>query len=157
MADIRDAIPSEVAGVATADLAWKRLLGTPRLGYHVDYSIAVLSSDEAERRIEFMSIWEPDAYCHFHQHLGPTASRIIAGELHVEEHGELLDVHKVRKSGHETANDGGDIHMEYAGPDGAVAYYDVRALEDGRLFDVLADDHRVLNTVTFDDFVAGRY
>lgn len=112
---------------------------------------------EKERRVEFLSTWEPDAYCHFHRHLGPTSSKIIVGELHVRESDELVDVHKTRRVGHATGNDGGDVHMEHAGPAGAAAYYDVTALPDGRLFDILSDDQRILNTLTFENFVAGDY
>ncbi len=149
-------VPAEVSGIPTAGLAWKRLTGGPRFSYPIDYAIALLRAHEAEERVEFLVTWPPGAYCHFHQHLGPTRSIVIAGSLHVDESGPLLDVHKVRRTGHETANDGGDVHMEHAGPEGAAVYYDMRA-RDGRLFDILGDDGAVLNTLTYRNFLSGDY
>ncbi|MEC9346880.1 MAG: hypothetical protein VYB54_11680 [Pseudomonadota bacterium] len=149
-------IPAEVAGHATAGLEWKRLTGSDRFSYPIDYSIALLGFDRATQRAEFLVTWEPGAFCHFHQHVGATSSRVIGGELHVFETGDLVDLHRTRKPGHESANDGGDVHMEQAGPEGAAVYYDMQA-KDGRLFDILADDRRVLRTLMFDNFVCGNY
>lgn len=156
MSDVKKLVPAEVAGCSTADLGWKRLVGNPRFHYPIDYSIALLRVHADERRVEFLSMWVPDAYCHFHRHLGATRSVVLGGELHVHESEEFLDLHKVRKTGHATSNDGGDVHMEHAGPDGALVYYDMRA-PDGRLFDILADDRRILRTLTLDDFESGNY
>lgn len=154
MSNVTHLLPAEVAGYATADLAWTRLTGSPRFDYPIDYSIAILHAREDGQRAEFLVTWEPGAYCHFHRHLGATASTVLAGELHVHESEEFLEVHKLRKTGHATANEGGDVHMERAGPEGAVVYYDMRA-PDGRLFEMLTDDRRVLRTVTVEDFRTG--
>lgn len=154
MNDVSHLIPAEVSGHATGNLAWTRLTGGPRFSYPIDYSIAVLRAHDDGRRVEFLVAWAPGAYCHFHRHVGATSSTVLAGELHVDESEEFLDVHKRRKTGHATANDGGDVHMERAGPEGAVVYYDMQS-PDGRLFEMLADDRRVLRTVTVADFAAG--
>lgn len=154
MSTIGTRLPAEISGHRTADLDWTRLTGSPRFDYPIDYSIAILRAHEDGQRVEFLVTWEPNAYCHFHRHLGATASTVLAGELHVHESEDSLEVHKIRKTGHATANDGGDIHMERAGPEGAAVYYDMRA-PDGRLFDMLADDRRILRTVTVDDFRIG--
>jgi hypothetical protein len=156
MNDVKKLVPAEIAGYRTAGLAWKRLVGTPRFTYPIDYSIAVLRVHEGEPRAEFLSLWEPGAYCHFHRHLGPTRSLVLGGALHVHESEEFLDLHKLRKTGHAASNDGGDVHMEHAGPDGALVYYDMRA-PDGRLFDILADDRRILRTLTLEDLKTGNY
>ncbi len=157
MSDVAKMIPAEVAGYRTANLQWKRLLGTPKFDYPIDYAIAVLGIDETEQRVDFLTSWEPGAYCHYHQHLGPTSSVVIAGELHVVETEENLHIHKTRKPGHSTGNDGGDMHMEYAGPEGAVAFFSMKPRADGKMFDVLANNRRVLRTVTFEEFAAGDY
>lgn len=156
MVPVSNQVPAEVRGHQTANLAWKRLRGTPRFDYPIDYSIALLRVHEDEQRVEFLSSWEPEAHCHFHRHLGPTSSLIVAGELHVHESEEFLELHKVRKTGHATSNDGGDVHREHAGPEGAIAYYDMKAV-DGLLFEILANDGRVINSVRFEDFVSGNY
>lgn len=150
----RAVLPAEVHGQNTQGLDWLRLTGSPHFDYPIDYALAVLRAHEGGQRVEFLVTWEPDAYCHFHRHIGATASEVLAGELHVHESEAHLEVHKIRKTGHATANDGGDVHMERAGPAGTVVYYDMRS-PDGRLFDILADDRRVLRTVTIEDFVNG--
>lgn len=154
MNDVNGLVPAEVFGHATADLAWQRLTGSPRFDYPIDYAIAVLRAHDDGQRVEFLVAWEPGAYCHFHRHVGATSSTVVAGELHVHESEQFLDVHKVRRTGHATANDGGDVHMERAGPEGALVYYDM-ASPDGRLFEMLADDRTVLRTVTVADFASG--
>ena len=45
--------------------------------------------------------------------------------------------------------------MEYGGPQGAVVLFDVQAV-DGKLFDVLASNGKVLVTAMIDDFVNGK-
>ncbi len=52
-------------------------------------------------------------------------------------------------------NPAGDLHMEYAGPQGSVVFFSMQA-EDGRLFEILDKDENVLAVVTIKDLVAGR-
>jgi hypothetical protein len=139
----------------TDSIEWQRILGTPRFDYPIDYWVAVLGVQPALGRIDFLSKWEPNAYCHYHRHLGPTTLLVLEGEHHVIESGPTETVHKIRRPGHFARNPGGDVHMEHGGPEGAVVYFSIEAVE-GRLFDVLASDGRILVTATIDDFVSGR-
>jgi hypothetical protein len=151
-------IPTNLAEFAEIhpprDLAWVRVTGTPRFDYPIDYSVAVLSVDAEAGRIEFLSRWEPNAYCHYHRHLGETSLLVLEGEHNVVETKANETVHKKRRPGFFATNPGGDVHMEYGGPEGTLVYFSCQAV-DGKLFEVLAQDGRILNTATVDDFTSG--
>lgn len=144
------------SGYKTDAIQWQRVLGTPRFEYPIDYWVAVLGVQPELGRIEFLSKWEPNSYCHYHRHLGPTTLLVLEGEQHVVETSATETVHKVRKPGFFATNPGGDIHMEYGGPQGAVVFFSVQAVDGGRLFDVLDKNGRILATATIDDFVNGK-
>ena len=139
----------------TESIEWQRILGTPRFEYPIDYWVAVLAVQPELGRIDFLSKWEPNSYCHYHRHLGPTTLLVLEGEHHVVETSATETVHKVRQVGHFAQNAGGDIHMEYGGPQGAVVFFSVQAV-DGKLFDVLDNKGKVIVTATIDDFVTGK-
>lgn len=151
-------IPSTLAEYETkygnSDLNWFRITGTPKFDYPIDYSVAVLSVDELAGRIDFVSKWEADCYCHFHRHVGETSVLVLEGEHHVVEESEYQTVHKVRKPGFFVTNPGGDLHMEYGGPQGSLVFFSCEA-EGGKLFDVLDAEGNVLNTAYVEDFDGG--
>ncbi len=148
--------PAEYETVFGAQkLEWLHLTGTPRFEYPIDYSVAVLRVDAEAGRIDFVSRWAPDAYCHYHRHLGDTSILVLEGEHHVVETHDYETVHKTRQPGFFATNPGGDLHMEYGGAEGSLVYFSCQAV-DGRVFDVVADDGRVLRTATIDDFRSGR-
>lgn len=135
-------------------LDWMRITGTPRFDYPIDYWVAVLHVDAEEGRIDFLSRWEPNAYCHYHCHVGETSLLVLEGEHNVVESKDHETIHKTRKPGFFSTNPGGDVHMEYGGPEGTLVYFSCKAV-DGKLFDVLAADGKVLKTATVDEFVSG--
>ena len=137
------------------NLEWTRITGTPRFEYPIDYSVAILHVDETAGRIDFLSWWEPDHYCHYHRHLGQTTLLVIEGEHHVVEQSDTETIHKTRQPGFFTVNPGGDDHMEYGGSEGVLVYFSCQAV-DGKVFDVLADSGKVLATATIEDFTSGR-
>lgn len=152
-------IPTTLAEYAeryptTRALQWVRVTGSPRFDYPIDYEVAVLDVDVAAGRIDFLSRWAPQAYCHFHRHLGETSVLVLEGEHNVVEEGATETVHKQRKPGFFATNPGGDLHMEYGGPEGALVYFSCQAV-DGKLFDVLTRTGKVLNTATIEDFTNG--
>ncbi|MBL6750521.1 MAG: hypothetical protein ISP90_08355 [Nevskia sp.] len=144
-----------VSGYKTDAIEWMRIVGTPRFEYPIDYWVAVLGVQPEAGRIDFLSKWEPNSYCHYHRHLGPTTLLVLEGEHHVVETTATETIHKIRKPGHFARNPGGDVHMEYGGAEGAVVFFSVQAV-DGKLFDVLAADGKVIVTATIDDFVSGK-
>lgn len=151
-------VPSTLAEFAQTypadQLDWVRVTGTPRFDYPIDYSVAILHVDEQEGRIDFLSRWEPNSYCHYHCHVGETSVLVLEGEHHVVETKDHETVHKTRQAGFYATNPGGDVHMEYGGPQGALVYFSCKAV-DGKLFDVLAESGKVLKTATVEDFTSG--
>lgn len=147
--------PEEFAAAYPAgELDWIRITGTPRFDYPIDYSVAVLNVDAESGRIDFLSRWEPNAYCHYHRHVGETSLLVLEGEHHVVETKDHETVHKTRRPGFFATNPGGDVHMECGGPEGTLVYFSCKA-EGGKLFDVLDADGTVLKTATVEDFTSG--
>ena len=136
-------------------LDWQHLTGSPRFDYPIDYSVAVTNVDRAGGMIEFIAKWAPNAYCHYHRHLGRTATRVVQGEHHIVETTETQTLHKTRRPGFQGQSAAGEIHMEYGGADGATVLFLCEAV-DGKVFDIVAKDGTVLATTTIDDFVSGR-
>jgi len=151
-------VPSTLAEFAETypsdQLNWTRVKGTPRFDYPIDYSVAVLHVDEAEGRIDFLSWWEANSYCHYHSHIGETSVLVLEGEHNIVETKDHETVHKSRTPGFFATNPGGDLHMEYGGPEGTLVYFSCKAV-DGKLFDVLTKEGKVLNTATVEDFTSG--
>ena len=63
-------------------------------------------------------------------------------------------MHKTREPGFFATNPGGDVHMEYGGPEGTLVYFSCKAI-GGNLFDVLDNDGTALKTATVEDFTSG--
>ena len=136
-------------------LDWQRLMGSSQFDYPIDYSVAVTSVDRSAGLIEFIAKWAPNAYCHYHRHLGRTATRVLQGEHHIVETTDLQTLHKTRRPGFQGQTPAGELHMEYGGVDGVTVIFLCEAV-DGNLFDIVARDGTVLATATLDDFASGR-
>jgi hypothetical protein len=136
-------------------LDWQRLTGTPQFDYPIDYSVAVTRVDRAAGQIEFLAQWASNAYCHYHRHLGRTASWVIQGEHHLVETTETQTLHKIRRPGFRGQSPAGEIHMEYGGADGSTVLFLCEAV-DGNLFDIVAKDGTILATATLEEFASGR-
>ncbi|CAN0449050.1 unnamed protein product, partial [Phaeothamnion confervicola] len=102
---------------------------------------------------DFLSKWEPNAYCHYHRHIGPMSVLVLEGEQHITETTATETVHKVRKPGFFGRSAGGDVHMERGGPEGAVVLFMCQAEADGSLFDVLDKQGNILVTATIQSFL----
>ena len=151
------AVPtSTLSGFKTGDITWHHLLGNPNFDYPIDYWIAVLGGNIAAGRVDFLVKWEPDAYCHYHRHIGASTTLVLEGEHHLVETTTTESVHKVRQAGHFARSKGGDLHMEYGGAQGTVVLFSMQA-DDGRLFDVLDKDMNLLTTTTVEDLMLGRF
>ena len=96
-------------------LGWERLTGTARFDYLIDYSVAVTRVDREAGLIEFLAKWEPNAYCHFHRHLGTTATWNLEGEHHIVETVPTQTLHKTRRPGFKGQTAAGELHMEFGG------------------------------------------
>ncbi len=134
---------------------WLQLTGSPQFDYPIDYSIAVVYADRATGRLDLLVKWAPNAYCHFHRHVCKTVSLVIDGEQYVIETRPKETVHKTRQPGFTAPTPDNEVHMERAGPNGCTMLFAMQA-DDGRMFEVLDRDGKVLATATFDDFVEQR-
>ena len=139
----------------SGNFEWQHVKGTPKFDYPIDYSVAVTRIDPALNQIEFLSVWAPNAYCHFHRHLGRTTSTVLKGEHHIVDTTETQTLHKTRRPGFRGQSPAGEMHMEYGGAEGTTVLFVCEAV-DGKLFDVLTRDGRVIATATIEDFVSGR-
>lgn len=139
---------------ADFDLAkakWVRFVGSPKFDYPIDYSVSVVEADPIVGRIDFVVRWAPNAYCHYHRHLGATVAAVIEGEQHLTETREFETIQKVRRAGFTGQVADGDTHMECAGPDGLTMLFSTYA-PDGRLFEVLDRSGNVLAAATIAEF-----
>lgn len=131
---------------------WVNFSGSPKFDYPIDYAISVVEADVSAGRIDFLARWAPNAYCHYHRHLGATAAAVIEGEQHLSETREFETVTKVRKAGFKGQVPDGETHMECAGPDGLTMLFSTHA-PDGRLFEVLDASGTVLAAATIAEFL----
>jgi hypothetical protein len=131
---------------------WVRFVGGPKFDYPIDYSVSVVQADVAAGRIDFLARWAPNAYCHYHRHLGSTAAVVVEGEQHLTETRDLETVTKIRKAGFRGQTPDGETHMECAGPEGLTMLFSTHA-PDGRLFEVLDGTGRVLAAATIAEFL----
>ncbi len=142
-------------GFENKDLNWIHLKGSSDFDYPIDYSLAVLGASREEGRIDFLGKWEPDSYCHYHRHIAQTTTLVLEGEHHLEETGQGESGHKVRPAGDYADKPAGDLHMEYAGPNGSLVLFSMHTA-DGRLFEIVDKSENVLAVVTLDDLASGR-
>lgn len=134
---------------------WVHLTGSPQFDYPIDYYFAVVHADRATGRLDLLTKWEPNAYCHFHRHVCKTVALVIDGEQHVIETRPHEEVHKIRQPGFTGLTPDNETHMERAGPNGCTMLFAMQS-DDGRMFEVLDREGKLLATATFDDFVSGK-
>ena len=140
----------------TANLNWVHFEGSPRFDYPINYDIAVLGSQVEVGALDFIMRWPANSFCHFHRHLAATTTLVLEGEQNIfETNADGTTTHTVRKAGDYARSPGGDVHMERAGPNGALVFFGLQT-SDGRLFETLDKDHNILATATLDDWAAGR-
>ncbi len=139
----------------TSTIEWMDFGEDPNFDYPINYSIGILGASPETGTVDFLGRWAPNAYCHFHRHLGDTTSLILQGEHHTVETVDGESIHKVRKAGDYSQKAGGEVHMEYAGAEGSLVFFSMKAM-DGKVFEVLANDETVLNATRYEDFIVGK-
>lgn len=132
---------------------WIRVEGGPPFDYPIDYWYRVI--DSRPDAIRFVMRWEANSYCHFHRHVAGTTTLVLDGEHHVIETTPTQTVHKIRRPGHYTRNPAGDVHAEHGGPSGSMVLFAIEA-GDGRLFEILDNDERVMAVATIDTLLSGQ-
>lgn len=131
------------------------LIDDPTQDYACKYEMAILGSDPETGRLDLIVRWPPNSYCHFHRHVADTAVMVLEGEQHIIEiHDDGSEgEHKVRPAGTYVMSPGGDAHMEYGGPDGAVVFFSLYAGK-GNCFETLDRDMNVLDASTVAEMAA---
>ena len=118
-----------------------------RFDYPIDYWGAVLDIRD-DGHVDVLYRWEPNRYCHFHRHVAPISSVVLAGELHVIDYVDGQETgRRVRKVGDWAHKEGVEDHIEMGGPQGALVMFSLFA-PDGRLTQQLGPGGEVLNIVT---------
>ena len=142
-------------GFDTSQIEWTRLQD-PDADYPCDYEIAILGADPSTGRVDLIVKWPPNSYCHFHRHCADTTVLVVEGEQHIVEVADdgTQGKHKVRPAGTYAFSPGGEAHMEYGGPDGAIVFFAMQS-RDGRVFEVLDRDMNVLITSTVESMAQG--
>lgn len=143
-----------LSSINTGGIKWTHFEADPKFDYPIDYQIGILGSAPDGSSVDFLGKWAPNSYCHYHRHLGDTTSLILEGEHHTIEMTDSGDIHKIRQPGDYARKPGGDLHMEYAGPEGSLVFFSMQVV-DGQIFEVLGRGEKVLAVPTFEDFIAG--
>lgn len=144
-----------VSGFPPNSIKWVHIDGSPKFDYPIDYWMAVLGARPEKGSIDLLAKWAPNSYCHFHRHHGDTTTLVLEGEQHIVETTPTQTIHKIRTPGFYSHTPGGDVHMEYGGPEGAVVLFSIQAA-DGRLFEVLDKDQNVLAVATIESLLSGK-
>ena len=137
------------------EIEWLNLVDDETFDYPIDYAAAVLNARD-DGHIDMLFRWAPNKYCHFHRHLVETTTTVLRGEHHlVDMVNGVEGEHRIRTAGDYSHKPAGEVHMEYAGPEGSLLLFNMYA-PDSRLFEILDQDENVLSVATIDDFVSGR-
>lgn len=135
-----------------SDLVWDHYEGTS-LGRKVDYWGAILGVHD-DAHVEVLYRWEPNAYCHFHRHISPISSVVLAGDLKVIDIVDGMEVgERWRRAGDYLHKEVIEDHIEQAGPNGALVMFSLYA-PDGILTERLADDGSVIHPIRVEDIRA---
>lgn len=128
---------------------WALFAGFDDLWYHI------LNVDPAARTVDMLMKFAPGARCVPHNHVGATKTLVIDGEHHVWHlNGPDPETPKVKTPGTFSTNDGGEMHQEAGGPNGAVILLTMSEV-DGRVYDLLDEDGMVARTISLSDFQRG--
>ena len=155
MAAVETLSSSPISAFNLNNLTWTHIAGGPNFDYPINYWLAILGAKPESGSLDFLVKWEPNSYCHFHRHIGDTTTLILEGEHHVVETTATETLHKIRPAGHYSRTPDGEAHMEYAGPAGSLVFFSMQSA-DGRLFEILDKDEKVLGIATVKGLVAGQ-
>ena len=123
--------------------------------YTVHHHQTVLGYDRDAGTFDMILRFEGDGgHCHRHRHVSKTTVLVLEGEQHLTDllpGGETRQKVRVAGEHHMTS---GDVHphMERGGEEGALIFYSHHTT-DGRMYELLGDDHEVVHTVTLDEMI----
>jgi hypothetical protein len=107
----------------------------------VGLSFWVLHVNEAKQHVDILFRLEPFARCVPHNHVGPTSTLVIDGEhrTYQKADGDWA-IDEVRPPGTFAVHEGGSIHVEEGGPNGAIILLSMTAV-NGVIWTLLDDNH----------------
>ncbi len=136
---------------------WREVKGEPDLSYKVLHDYTILGYDLAAGTLDMLVRWAGDGgHCPMHRHLATTTVLVLEGEQH------LWDLHpdgtrgepKVRRAGDYALTVGDALpHLERGGAEGGIVFFGNHS-SDGRLYEILDEDLKVVADVTMEELVA---
>ena len=139
----------------TTAFDWREIAGDPGSPYRIHHELCVLGHDRGAGTIDLLIRFDAEGgHCQAHRHVTTTSVLVLAGEQHLDElRPDGTRVHKVRTAGTHHLTPGDPYpHLERGGPDGAVLFFSHHT-DDGRLYEIVDLDGRVLHTVTIDSLI----
>jgi hypothetical protein len=132
---------------------WREVTGEPGLSYLVHHDYTILGYDRGAGTLDMLVRWGTDGgHCPIHRHISTTTVLVLEGEQHLWDlyPDRVRGEHRIRRAG-EYALSVGDQqpHLERGGDSGGIAFFSNHS-EDGRLYDVLDEDLKVVFEVTMD-------
>ena len=140
----------------TAKYDWREIVGDPGSPYPIHHELCVLGHDLGAGTIDLLIRFDAEGgHCQAHRHVTTTSVFVLQGEQHLDElRPDGTKVHKVRTEGTHHLTPGDPYpHLERGGPEGAVLFFSHHTT-DGRLYEIVDLDGRVVHTVTIDSLVA---
>ena len=136
---------------------WREVKGEPDLSYKVLHDYTILGYDLAAGTLDMLVRWAGDGgHCPMHRHLATTTVLVLEGEQH------LWDLHpdgirgepKVRHAGDYALTVGDALpHLERGGAEGGIVFFGNHS-SDGRLYEILDEDLKVVADITMEELVA---
>lgn len=115
-------------------------------------SFWVLGVNEARQKVDLYFRLAPGARCPSHRHVGPTDTLVVEGVQRTwEQRDGEWHLDQVRPAGTFAANEGDHLHSEEGGPEGAIVYLGMTAI-DGVIWETYDPDGRLESVTTLDDF-----
>lgn len=154
-ADVRRARGSTV-GFDASRYPWREVSGSPDSPYRIHHDMCLLGWDREAGTLDLMIRFDAEGgHCNAHRHVCTTSVLVIEGEQHIEElRPDGTRLPKMRKAGDHHLMTGEQFpHLERGGPEGGVLFFSHHTT-DGRLYEIVELDGRVVHTVTLDSLVA---
>jgi len=136
---------------------WREVTGEPDLSYKVRHDYTILGYDQGAGTLDMLVRWTNDGgHCPIHRHVSTTTVLLLEGEQH------LWDLYPDGTRGEEKVRCVGDYaltvgdaapHLECGGSTGGVAFFGNHSV-DGRLYELLDEDLKLIMDVTMEGLVA---
>jgi hypothetical protein len=136
---------------------WREVVGGPELSYKVRHDYTILGCDVGAGTLDMLVRWQGDGgHCPIHRHASTTTVLVLAGEQHlwdIHPDGSRGD-HKLRRVGDYALTLGEGLpHLERGGEEGGIAFFGNHC-SDGRLYELLDEDMKVVADVTIEGLLA---